>query len=65
MSSDDVLVIVETPNTYVVLNSFLNDVDRIATVDYVPSDEDVVRARLRTTGVQEYHFILDRGENSA
>lgn len=30
-------------------------------MDYEPSDEDVVRARLRTTGVQEYHFTLDRG----
>jgi hypothetical protein len=41
--------------------SFLDDIDRIATLNYEPSDEDVVRARLRTTGVQEYHFTLDRG----
>ncbi|EAU89179.2 guanine nucleotide-binding protein alpha subunit [Coprinopsis cinerea okayama7 len=33
---------------------FLDDVDRIATREYVPSDDDVVRARLRTMGVQEY-----------
>lgn len=36
--------------------SFLNDVDRIVARDYEPSDDDVVRARLRTMGVQEYHF---------
>ena len=37
-----------------VLSSFLNDVERIASRDYEPSDDDVVRARLRTLGVQEY-----------
>jgi hypothetical protein len=38
--------------------SFLDDLDRIAQKDYTPSDADVVRARLRTLGVQEYriHF---------
>ena len=35
-------------------SSFLNDLERIASRDYEPSDEDVVRARLRTLGVQEY-----------
>ena len=36
------------------LSSFLNDVERIASRSYAPSDDDVVRARLRTLGVQEY-----------
>ncbi|KAG6920059.1 hypothetical protein DXG01_010127 [Tephrocybe rancida] len=44
---------------------FLNDLDRLASPDYIPSDADVVRARLRTTGVQEYHFHLDRGTPTA
>ena len=43
--------------------SFLNDVTRIAARDYEPSDDDIVRARLRTTGVQEYRFIFERGES--
>ena len=34
-----------------VSTSFLDDVDRIATHDYEPSDDDIVRARLRTMGV--------------
>ncbi|KAG5641747.1 hypothetical protein DXG03_004292 [Asterophora parasitica] len=40
---------------------FLNDLDRIATRNYEPSDDDIVRARLRTTGIQEYkiHFGKD------
>ncbi len=41
--------------------SFLNDVDRIAVEDYEPSDDDIVRARLRTMGVQEYRFMFERG----
>ncbi|KAG5638793.1 hypothetical protein H0H81_010022 [Sphagnurus paluster] len=47
------------------LKSFLDDVKRIATREYIPTDADVVRARLRTTGVQEYHFTLDRGALTA
>lgn len=41
--------------------SFLNDVDRIAVKSYQPPDDDIIRARLRTLGVQEYRFILDHG----
>lgn len=50
----------------VVLSSFLNDVERIASRSYEPSDEDVVRARLRTLGVQEYkiEFPQDNANQS-
>jgi guanine nucleotide-binding protein subunit alpha len=41
--------------------SFINDSDRIARRDYQPTDDDVIRARLRTLGVQEYKFIFDHG----
>jgi hypothetical protein len=43
------------------LNSFLNDIERIAARDYEPSDNDVIRARLRTLGVQEYSFWVEQG----
>ncbi|EMD34917.1 heterotrimeric G-protein alpha subunit [Gelatoporia subvermispora B] len=39
---------------------FLNDVSRIATRDYEPSDDDIVRARLRTLGVQEYKIRFEK-----
>ena len=39
---------------FILLSSFLNDLERIATRNYEPSDDDVIRARLRTLGVQEY-----------
>lgn len=38
---------------------FLNDIDRIVSRDYEPSDDDVVRARLRSVGVQEHKFTVD------
>jgi hypothetical protein len=44
-----------------VLRSFLDDLNRIAHRGYEPIDEDVVRAQLRTVGVQECRFLLDTG----
>ncbi|KAF9457710.1 G-protein alpha subunit [Collybia nuda] len=43
---------------------FLHDLDRIATRNYEPSDDDVVRARLRTLGVQEYRIQFDNNHNA-
>jgi hypothetical protein len=40
------------------LSSFLNDIERIASRNYEPSDDDVIRARLRTLGVQEYKIQI-------
>jgi len=38
---------------------FLDDLSRIATRSYILSDDDVVRARLRTVGVQEYRIYME------
>ncbi|SJL11028.1 uncharacterized protein ARMOST_14429 [Armillaria ostoyae] len=42
---------------------FLNDAERIAVRNYQPTDDDIIRARLRTLGVQEYRFIFDHGKS--
>ena len=39
----------------------MNDIDRIASREYEPSDDDVVRARLRTLGVQEHKIKFTKG----
>ncbi|KAI0058576.1 G-alpha-domain-containing protein [Artomyces pyxidatus] len=39
---------------------FLDDIDRITTRGYVPSDSDVVRARLRTVGVTEHRLMFEK-----
>ncbi|KAH6910634.1 heterotrimeric G protein alpha subunit [Coprinopsis sp. MPI-PUGE-AT-0042] len=40
---------------------FLDDLERIASRDYVVTDTDVMRARLRTVGIQEHHIVFNRG----
>jgi len=35
--------------------------ERIASWNYQPTDDDVIRARLSTLGVQEYKFVLSHG----
>lgn len=37
----------------------MDDLDRIADTNYVPSDDDVLRARLKTVGVTEYRFTRE------
>ncbi|KAI0699036.1 G-alpha-domain-containing protein [Cerioporus squamosus] len=44
---------------------FLNDILRIAARDYEPTDDDIVRARLRTVGVQEYKLVMENYERPA
>ena len=50
--------------------SFLNDLDRVTDRNYTVTDDDVVRARLRTLGIQEYMItfregLLDKGPSSS
>lgn len=44
---------------------FLDDVDRIARLNYEPSDEDIIRCRLRTMGLQEYQIDFDPATGAA
>ncbi|KAL1942735.1 hypothetical protein VTO73DRAFT_4975 [Trametes versicolor] len=43
---------------------FLNDAARVAARGYQPSDDDVVRARLRTMGVQEHRITFEKGSDA-
>ncbi|KAG1727532.1 guanine nucleotide binding protein, alpha subunit [Suillus lakei] len=38
---------------------FLDSIDRLSVRDYEPTDEDVLRARLRTLDIQEHELIMD------
>ena len=40
-------------------HSYLSDLDRIATPGYVPTQQDVLRVRVPTTGIIEYPFDLE------
>ncbi|XP_056381164.1 guanine nucleotide-binding protein G(i) subunit alpha-2 [Hyla sarda] len=37
---------------------YLNDLERIARSDYVPTQQDVLRTRVKTTGIVETHFTF-------
>jgi len=40
-------------------SSYLDSVESIAAADYLPSLQDVLRARVPTTGIIEYPFDMD------
>lgn len=39
--------------------SYLSDLERIESPDYLPTEQDILRARAPTTGIIEYPFDLD------
>ena len=39
-------------------NSYYANIDRLFSRDYIPNDQDVLRSRLRTTGITETLFEL-------
>lgn len=41
-------------------NYYLSDIDRIAASDYIPTDQDVLRVRVPTTGINEYSFNMHK-----
>lgn len=40
------------------VSSYLSDLDRIAEPSYLPTQQDVLRVRIPTTGIIEYPFDL-------
>ncbi|KIK02627.1 hypothetical protein K443DRAFT_677470 [Laccaria amethystina LaAM-08-1] len=38
---------------------FLDDLERLTSLNYMPTDEDVLKARLKTVGVSEYKFEME------
>ena len=36
--------------------SFLDDLDRLGQKDYMPTEQDILRTRVKTTGIVEVHF---------
>ncbi|KZT70518.1 G-protein alpha subunit [Daedalea quercina L-15889] len=40
---------------------FLDSLERVTSPRYVPTDEDILRARLKTLGVTEYRFSIKEG----
>ncbi|PIO32946.1 hypothetical protein AB205_0178720, partial [Aquarana catesbeiana] len=47
-----------SPELAGVIKSYLNDLDRISEPSYVPTQQDVLRTRVKTTGIVETHFTF-------
>lgn len=43
-------------NLLLFLYSFLDDLDRLGARDYQPTEQDILRTRVKTTGIVEVHF---------
>ncbi|KDQ60336.1 hypothetical protein JAAARDRAFT_125564 [Jaapia argillacea MUCL 33604] len=41
---------------------FLNDLERVTALGYLPTDEDIMRARIKTVGIMEYRFTMASGK---
>ena len=38
---------------------FLNSIERISQTEYIPTEEDVLKSRVRTTGIHETRFVFE------
>lgn len=45
--------------SHTIICSYLSDLARIEAPDYLPTEQDILRARAPTTGILEYPFDLD------
>lgn len=41
---------------FLLSNSFLDDLARLGKKDYMPTEQDILRTRVKTTGIVEVHF---------
>lgn len=42
------------------LDSFMANLGRMAAHEYIPTDQDVLRVRVPTTGINDYSFTVDK-----
>lgn len=53
-------ILISVPFTlFMYIPSYLSDIDRVTAEGYVPTQQDVLRVRVPTTGIIEYPFDLE------
>lgn len=40
----------------------MTNIERIRDPEYIPTEEDILRARSATTSIEEYHFELEEAK---
>jgi len=46
-------------NNFIPIYSYLMEIDRVASPNYLPTEQDILRVRVPTTGIIEYPFDLE------
>lgn len=46
-------------NDFILVYSYLMEIDRVASPNYLPTEQDILRVRVPTTGIIEYPFDLE------
>lgn len=46
-------------NNSMLIYSYLMEIDRVASPNYLPTEQDILRVRVPTTGIIEYPFDLE------
>lgn len=54
------ILLIIIANVLFFLKSFIDNLDRIAADDYIPTCQDILRVRVSTTGILEYTFSLQK-----
>lgn len=50
------LLLAKSKMNICLLFSFLDDLERLGAKDYMPTEQDILRTRVKTTGIVEVHF---------
>lgn len=46
--------------THQFAHSYVDKIDVVKLKDYVPSVQDVLRSRVRTSGILDEHYVIDK-----
>jgi guanine nucleotide-binding protein subunit alpha len=66
LENKDVKNSMKNSNQFYFLDSapyFFENIERILTEDYVPTDQDLLYTRIKTTGISEVHYTVEEGSN--
>lgn len=47
-------------NNLILIYSYFDEIDRIATPGYIPIEQDILRSRAPTAGIIEYKFDMEQ-----
>lgn len=53
-----ILGLASDANTLTISDSYFNSIARIAATNFTPTDQDILRARVKTTGISETSFVI-------